>query len=39
VTVDQLELKIMKSLGIEAALITGQVYPRLYDFIVLNSFK
>jgi len=37
VTVDQLELKIMKSLGIEAALITGQVYPRLYDFIVLNA--
>lgn len=36
-TVDQLELKVMKSLGIDASLITGQVYPRLYDFIVLNS--
>lgn len=36
-TVNQLETKVMKSLGIEAALITGQVYPRLYDFIVLNS--
>ncbi|MFA6017139.1 MAG: adenylosuccinate lyase [Patescibacteria group bacterium] len=37
VTVDQLETKVMKSLGIDAALISGQVYPRLYDFIVLNS--
>ncbi len=36
-TVDQLEIKVMKNLGIETALITGQVYPRLYDFIVLNS--
>ncbi|MEK7633637.1 MAG: adenylosuccinate lyase [Patescibacteria group bacterium] len=35
-TVDQLETKVMKNLGINAALITGQVYPRLYDFIVLN---
>ena len=33
----ELETKVMKSLGIEAALISGQVYPRLYDFIVLNS--
>ncbi|MBI5123107.1 adenylosuccinate lyase [Candidatus Roizmanbacteria bacterium] len=37
ITVDQLELKVMKSLGIEAVLISGQVYPRLYDFIVLNA--
>ncbi|KKP60890.1 MAG: Adenylosuccinate lyase [Candidatus Roizmanbacteria bacterium GW2011_GWA2_34_18] len=36
-TVNQLETKVMKSLGIEAALITGQVYPRLYDYVVLNS--
>lgn len=35
--VSQLEEKVMKSLGIEAALITGQVYPRLYDYLVLNS--
>jgi len=34
---DQLETKVMKSLGINAALISGQVYPRLYDLIVLNS--
>ncbi len=37
VSVDQLETKVMKSLGIDASLISGQVYPRLYDFIVLNS--
>ena len=36
-TVSELEEKVMKSLGIEAALITGQVYPRLFDFMVLNS--
>lgn len=36
-TVDQLESKVMKNLGIEAALITNQVYPRLYDVIVLNN--
>ena len=24
-------------MGIDAALISGQVYPRLFDFIVLNS--
>jgi len=34
--VDQMESKVMKSLGIDAVLISGQVYPRLYDFIVLN---
>lgn len=33
----ELETKVMKSLGIDAALISGQVYPRLYDFVVLNS--
>jgi adenylosuccinate lyase len=32
-----LESKVMKKLGIEAALVTGQVYPRLYDYLVLNS--
>ena len=37
ISVDQLETKVMKSLGINAALISGQVYPRLYDFIVLNA--
>ncbi|MDO9028228.1 MAG: adenylosuccinate lyase, partial [Candidatus Roizmanbacteria bacterium] len=36
-TVGELETKVMKNLGIEAALITGQVYPRLYDYIILNS--
>ncbi len=36
-TVDQLESKVMKSLGIDAVLISGQVYPRLFDFMVLNS--
>jgi adenylosuccinate lyase len=35
--VDQMEIKVMKSLGIDSALISGQVYPRLFDFIVLNS--
>src|SRR3989338_7354031 len=37
ISVDQMESKIMKSLGIDASLITGQVYPRIYDFMVLNS--
>jgi len=37
ISVGELETKIMKSLGIDAALITGQVYPRLFDFMVLNS--
>ncbi|MEK7109587.1 MAG: adenylosuccinate lyase [Patescibacteria group bacterium] len=37
ISVGELESKVMKSLGIEASLITGQVYPRLFDFIVLNS--
>ncbi|EKE15410.1 MAG: hypothetical protein ACD_12C00031G0004 [uncultured bacterium] len=36
-TVEQLETKVMKNLGINAVLISGQVYPRLFDFIVLNS--
>lgn len=35
--VSELEDKVMNSLGIEAALITGQVYPRLYDYLILNS--
>jgi adenylosuccinate lyase len=35
--VGELESKVMKNLGIEAVLITGQVYPRLYDYIILNS--
>jgi len=37
INVSELEDKVMKNLGIEAALITGQVYPRLYDYLVLNS--
>ena len=37
ISVGELESKVMKSLGIDATLISGQVYPRLYDFIVLNS--
>lgn len=37
ISVDQLENKVMKSLGIDTSLITGQVYPRLFDFVVLNS--
>lgn len=35
--VSELESIVMKKLGIEASLVTGQVYPRLFDFIVLNS--
>ena len=35
--VDELETTVMKNLGIESVLISGQVYPRLYDFLVLNS--
>ncbi len=35
-TVDQFEQKIMKQLGLEPVLISSQVYPRQYDFIVLN---
>lgn len=37
ISASELENKVMKSLGIDAVLISGQVYPRLYDFIVLNS--
>ncbi|MFA6081160.1 MAG: adenylosuccinate lyase [Patescibacteria group bacterium] len=37
ITVDQLETKVMKDLGIDSVLISGQVYPRLFDFIVLNA--
>lgn len=36
-TAGELESKVMKSIGVEPALISGQVYPRLFDFIVLNS--
>ena len=36
-TANELESKVMKNLGINTTLISGQVYPRLYDFIVLNS--
>jgi adenylosuccinate lyase len=36
-TVEELETKVMKNLGIESTLISGQVYPRLYDVMVLNS--
>lgn len=35
-TTDQLESKVMKSLGIDSVLISGQVYPRLFDLMVLN---
>ena len=37
IKVDQLEKKVMESLGIEASLITTQVYPRQYDFILLTA--
>ncbi|MEK7597936.1 MAG: adenylosuccinate lyase [Patescibacteria group bacterium] len=37
ISAGELESKVMKSLRIEASLISGQVYPRLFDFIVLNS--
>ncbi len=37
ISAEGLETKVMKSLGIDAILISGQVYPRLFDFIVLNS--
>ena len=36
-SVDQLETRVMKGLGINSVLISGQVYPRLFDFIVLNT--
>jgi len=36
-TVDKLEAKVMKSLGLEAVLISSQVYPRQFDFIVLSA--
>jgi adenylosuccinate lyase len=36
-SVDQLESKVMKEFGINSVLISGQVYPRLFDFIVLNA--
>ncbi len=36
-TFNQLETKVMKDLGIDSVLISGQVYPRLFDFIVLNA--
>ncbi len=32
----KLEEKIMDILGIQAAIISSQVYPRLYDYLVLN---
>lgn len=35
-TVSELEEKVMKSLGIDSALISGQVYPRLFDLMVLD---
>ena len=37
VSVNDLESEVMKKLGIESVLISGQVYPRLFDLIVLNS--
>lgn len=37
ISIGELENKVMKNLGIDATLISGQVYPRLYDFMVLNS--
>lgn len=36
VTVDQLEKEIMKQLDLDPVLISTQVYPRQYDFIVLS---
>jgi adenylosuccinate lyase len=36
ITVDELEKKVMKRLNLEPVLISTQVYPRQYDFIVLN---
>lgn len=36
-TANELELYVMKNIGVDSALISGQVYPRLFDFIVLNS--
>ena len=37
VSVNDLESEVVKKLGIESVLISGQVYPRLFDLIVLNS--
>jgi len=34
---DQLEKKVMENLRIEACLISTQIYPRLYDFILLTA--
>jgi len=33
---EKLEEKIMQKLGIKAALVSSQVYPRLYDYFVLT---
>lgn len=37
ISVGELESKVMKNLEINTVLISGQIYPRLFDFIVLNS--
>lgn len=35
-TAEDLDVAVMKELGIEGALIAGQVYPRKYDYFVLT---
>ena len=36
-TADELEKQVMKDLGIEAVLISNQVFPRQFHFMVLNA--
>jgi adenylosuccinate lyase len=36
-SVAQLENKVMKTLGLESVLISSQVYPRQYDFLILST--
>ena len=37
VTAEELDKRVMKQLGIDAALITSQVYPRKFDFLVMSA--
>ena len=37
ITAEKFEEKVMRMLGLNSVLISGQTYPRSFDFIVLNS--